>query len=79
MAARIGRPAVPPGSPSSLLRYIVLLLGLPLVLPMLLRKARYVLAVSFALYLLAPVHQCFLPYASHSGLLLVLEAQQRQA
>ena len=25
----------------------------------------------------APVHQCFLPYASHSGLLLVLEALQQ--
>ena len=35
--------------------YIVLLLGLPLVLPMLLRKAVYVVAVSLALYLLAPV------------------------
>ena len=35
--------------------YIVLLLGLPLVLPMLLRKAGYVVAVSLALYLLAPV------------------------
>ena len=35
--------------------YIVLLLGLPLVLPMLLRKAGYVVAASLALYLLAPV------------------------
>ena len=35
--------------------YIVLLLGLPLVLPMLLRKAGYVVCVSFVLYLLAPV------------------------
>ena len=35
--------------------YIVLLLGLPLVLPLLLRKARYVVALSFALYLMAPV------------------------
>lgn len=34
--------------------YIVLLMGLPLVLPMLLRKARYVVAVSLALYLMAP-------------------------
>lgn len=35
--------------------YIVLLLGLPLVLPMLLRKAGYVVCVSFVVYLLAPV------------------------
>lgn len=35
--------------------YIVLLLGLPLVLPMLLRKAVYVVGASLALYLLAPV------------------------
>lgn len=34
--------------------YIVLLIGLPLVLPMLLRKARYVVGVSLALYLIAP-------------------------
>ena len=34
--------------------YILLLLGLPLVLPMLLRKARYVVMASFAVYCLAP-------------------------
>ena len=34
--------------------YIFLLLGLPLVLPMLLRKAEYVVGLSVALYLLAP-------------------------
>ena len=34
--------------------YIVLLLGLPLVLPMLLRKAEYVVAVSLIVYLTAP-------------------------
>ena len=34
--------------------YIVLLLGLPLVLPMLLRKSEYVVGVSLVLYLIAP-------------------------
>ncbi|WP_454868968.1 OpgC domain-containing protein [Pseudomonas farris] len=34
--------------------YILLLLGLPLVLPMLLRKAKYVVGLSVILYLLAP-------------------------
>ncbi|MDD2051711.1 OpgC domain-containing protein [Pseudomonas putida] len=37
--------------------YILLLLGLPLVLPMLLRKAEYVVGLSVALYLLAPWFQ----------------------
>ncbi|WP_191487448.1 OpgC family protein [Pseudomonas sp. FEN] len=37
--------------------YILLLLGLPLVLPMLLRKAEYVVGLSVLLYLLAPWFQ----------------------
>ncbi len=37
--------------------YILLLLGLPLVLPMLLRKAEYVVGLSVALYMLAPWFQ----------------------
>ncbi len=37
--------------------YILLLLGLPLVLPMLLRKAEYVVGLSVVLYLLAPCFQ----------------------
>ncbi|PWB33270.1 OpgC domain-containing protein [Pseudomonas sp. SDI] len=37
--------------------YILLLLGLPLVLPLLLRKAEYVVGLSVALYLLAPTFQ----------------------
>ncbi|WP_153428089.1 OpgC family protein [Pseudomonas helleri] len=43
--------------------YIVLLIGLPLVLPMLLRKARYVVGVSLALYLIAP----YWNFASQEG------------
>ncbi|OAI88444.1 OpgC family protein [Pseudomonas putida] len=37
--------------------YILLLLGLPLVLPLLMRKAEYVVGVSVALYLMAPMFQ----------------------
>ncbi|OLS64797.1 OpgC family protein [Pseudomonas putida] len=37
--------------------YILLLLGLPLVLPLLMRKAEYVVGVSAALYLMAPMFQ----------------------
>lgn len=37
--------------------YILLLLGLPLVLPLLLRKAEYVVGFSVALYLMAPMFQ----------------------
>ena len=37
--------------------YILLLLGLPLVLPLLLRKAEYVVGFSAALYLMAPMFQ----------------------
>ncbi|MCU1749560.1 OpgC family protein [Pseudomonas sp. 6D_7.1_Bac1] len=37
--------------------YILLLLGLPLVLPMMLRKAEYVVGLSVALYMLAPWFQ----------------------
>lgn len=37
--------------------YILLLLGLPLVLPLMLRKAEYVVGFSVALYLMAPMFQ----------------------